>query len=215
MAKSRRTAWALVMIIAGVVLAGTAAIAADQQNLKIGIVDLEKIYNTAPRVKQYTESLNVFRQDLATKLDIRSQNLMLNENEIKELIDLKLKPSATDKDKTRIQEIEDLERSRDGEYKTLQSTKEPNDQQKARQKELQDMQQKSKDTGNALAKDYDGQLQSKMQELNGKAETDIREAINKFASSKGFQIVLAKEAVLFGGTDISDDVIKNLDRKAQ
>jgi Skp family chaperone for outer membrane proteins len=205
-------AWALAIMVVGVGLIGSAATAADG-DLKIGIVDGEKVYTNAPRVKQYTEELNVLRQELAQKLDIRSQNMMLNDAEIQELITLKAKTPSSPAEDARIKALEDTERSRDAEYKTLQGTKEPTADQKARLKELQDMQQHSKDTGNALAKDYDGQLQTKMQELNSKAEADVREAITKVASEKGVQMVFAKEAVLFGGTDISDDVIKNLDRK--
>lgn len=77
------------------------------------------------------------------------------------------------------------------------------------------MRQKAKDTLDALAKDYDGQLKSKQQELLGKADADIRGAINKVAGEKGITMVIAKDAVLFGGLDITDDIIKNLDRKMQ
>ena len=63
-----------------------------------------------------------------------------------------------------------------------QETKDLNDQQKARLKELQDLQQKSKDTGNALIKDYDGQYQTKMGELQGKIDAEIQAAVVKMAS---------------------------------
>lgn len=214
MLKSRRMAWMLAVALAGAAWIAGAALGADQ-DLKIGVVDIEKAYKDAPRVKQYTEELNAFRDSLGKKLDIRSQNMMLDENEIKELIDLELKDTKTDKDKARIDELKKIERDKDEKLKQLQATKDLDDQKKALQNQLQEMQQKSKDTGNALAKDYDGQLSTKMQELNGKAETDIREAIAKIAAAKGFVLVVTKEAVLFGGTDITDDVIGKLDRKMQ
>jgi Skp family chaperone for outer membrane proteins len=205
---TRRIAWTLAICVAAVSLATCVWAAAE---IKIGIVDTERAYKDAPRIKHYTEDLNKLRQSLATKLDIRSQNMMLDENEIKELIELKTKDNPSDKDKARIKELEDIERARDAELKALQETKEPNEQQKARQKVLSDMQQKSKDTGSALARDYEGQLQSKMQELNTKAENDLREAINKVAQAKAITVVIAKEAVLFGGIDITDEVIAKLE----
>lgn len=215
MLKSRVLAWAMAIMCAGAGLIVSSAKAADQP-MKIGIVDIEKVYANAPRVKQYNEQLAAFRQELSQKLDIRNQNRMLNETEIEELINLKTKDKRTAAEDARIKELEALEKSRSAELTTLQSTKEPNDQQKARLKELQDMQQKSNDTGNALLKDYDGQLQSKVQELMGKAEVDVRDVISKIAADKGLSMVLAKDpAVLYGGIDISDDVIKNLDRKMQ
>lgn len=208
----RRMALILGSVVAGMALLGTIAMAADSTP-KIGVVDLDKLYKDAPRVKQYTDQLNVFKDSLAAKLDIRGQNLMLDENEIKELIDLKAKQAPTEKDTARIKELTDAERARDDQFKLLSGKSPLDDTEKGKLKQFQDMQQKSKDTGTALAKDYDNQLSSKMQELNGQAEKDVQDAINKVAEAKGLTMVVAKAAVLLGGIDITDDVISKLDRK--
>lgn len=214
MLKSRRMAWTLATIISAVCFTGMAAIAADNSP-KIAVVDLAKVYKDAPRVKQYMEELDGFRAQLGQKLEIRSQNMMLDENEIKELIDLKLKATATDKDKARISELMDIERKRDEELKQLQATKDLSEPQKARQTELQKLQANSKTTGESLEKDYNANLQSKIQELDEKAKVDMQEAINKVAGEKAYTLIFDKSAVMFGGTDISDQVIAKLDRKIQ
>ena len=211
----RRAAWILLTGIAVVGLLGSAVYAAPAANeVKIAIVDTQKIYKEAPRIRQYQEQLDAFKQLLTTKLDIRSQNWMLDETEILELITLKTKEKPTDADTARIKALTDIERAKGTELTTLQQTANPTDQQKARQKELMDLQQKSKDTANATLKDYDAQYQSKMQELQGKIDTDLQAAVTKVAESKGYTIVLDKVVVMLGGTDISDLVIGALDRKA-
>jgi len=205
----------MAVAIAAVVIMGTAAAAADS-GLKIGVVDIQKIYKDAPRVKQYMETLEALKQELGLKLEVRSQNLMLDENQIKELVDLKLKGvGATDKDKARIAELVDAEKKLDEEFKTLQGTAQPNDTQKARLKVLQDLREKSTTTGTALEKDYNSQLVSKAQELDDKAKVEMQEVINKVAETKALNFVISKDAVLFGGIDVTDDVIKNMDRKSQ
>lgn len=214
MLKSRRMAWTLATMIAAVCFTGISAFAADNSP-KLAVVDLQKVYKEAPRVKQYMEELDSFRAELGQKLEIRSQNMMLDENEIKELIDLKLKTAATDKDKARITELENSERAKDAEFKQLQSTKDLNDQQKARMSELQKLQSNSKTTGEQLEKDYNSNLESKVQDLDGKAKADMLDAINKVAEGKGYAAVMDKSAVLNGGTDITDQVIAKLDRKIQ
>ena len=209
MLKSRRMAWTLTLTIVTALIGFPTAMAA--QEAKIGIVDTARVYKDAPRIKKYTEDLNKFRQSLGAKLDIRSQNRMLDENEVKELVDLKLKETPTDKDKARVKELEDAERARDAELKALQETKEPDDAKKARLKQLQDMQQSSNTKGNELAKDYDDQLASKMQELTSNAEKEMRDVIKSVAEAKALTLVVAKEAVLFGGIDISDDIIAKME----
>jgi len=214
MFKSRRMAWTLATVIATICITGISAFAADNST-KVAVVDLQKVYKDAPRVKQYMEELDAFKGQLSQKLEIRSQNMMLDENEIKELIDLKLKATATDKDKARIKELEDSERARDAEFKQIQATKDLTDAQKARQAELQKLQSNSKTTGESLEKDYTANLDSKVQELDAKAKVDMQEAINKVADAKGLSLILDKSAVMFGGNDITDLVIAKLDRKIQ
>jgi len=212
MTKSRITAWVTAAAVAVGVLMGVACFAADPPQ-KIGVVDLMKVDKDAPRIKQYGEEADKFRALLQQRLEIRLQNLMLDENEIRELIDLRTKENSSDKDKARAKELEDAERAKDAELKQLQETKEPDEAQKARLKQLQELQQKSKSTGEALRQDYEGQLQSKMIELRGQVETDLREAVKKIAEAKQLTMVVVKDVVYFGGIDITDDVIGKLDRK--
>lgn len=214
MIKSGVMAWKAVFAAAGLALLGGATFAADA-GPKIGIIDVEKLYNDAPRVKQYREGLVKLRTELGTKLEIRSQNRMLSEEQVKEFVDLKLKTKPTEQDTKRIKELTDLEHANDEELKKLQTTAQPTEQQKARLKELTDMQQKSTSIGQQMEKDYNAQLDSKTQELDAKVESEVREAINKVAQEKSYAYVLAKAAVFVGGTDITDDVIGKLERKAE
>lgn len=209
----RRAAWIAIagFFVLGVI--GSGALAAPANDAKIGVVDSQKVYKEAPRIKQYQEQLDGFKKTLSDKLELRAQNLMLNAQEMDELLTLKTKESPTDADKKRITDLTDIERKKDDELKSLQQVTTPTDQQKARLKELMDIQQKSKDTGAALLTDYDNQYKSKMQELQGKIDGELQAAVAKVADSKGLTLVLDKAAVMIGGTDISDAIIAALDRK--
>jgi len=212
---SRRTAWLMCAVFVAALMAAP-VLAADEAS-KVGVVDLARVYKDAPRVKQYREDLDKLTATLGKQLEIRSQNLMLEEAEIKELIDIELKApeSLTDKEKARQKELKDRERALDAEFKQLVANTQPDDTQKAKQKQLQDLQAKSKATGEALEKDYNSRLQTKAVELDEKARADINEAVNKVAAAKSLTMIFAKDAVMFGGVDITDDVINNLDRKVQ
>ncbi|MCX8053565.1 MAG: OmpH family outer membrane protein [Armatimonadetes bacterium] len=182
---------------------------------KIGVIDIQKILTEAPRMKQYEEEYQNLRNQLQRNLDIRSQNLMLDENEIKELIDLKTKPNPTEAEKARIAELEKIEKQRDSRLKELQAIKEPSEAQKAELKSLQEMRSKSETTGRAVEEDYLSRLQTKTQESYKKMDADLQEAVNKVVEVKGLTLVLVKDAVRFGGIDITDDVISKLERKVQ
>lgn len=212
----RRAAWTVFAGIVVVGLLGSVAWAAPAANeVKIAVVDSQKVYKEAPRIRQYQEQLDAFKQLLTAKLDIRSQNWMLDETEIQELIGLRTKEKPTDADNARIKALTDIERAKDDELKSLQQTTAAlTEQQKARLNELMDLQKKSKDTANATLKDYDAQYQAKMGELQTKIDTELQAAVVKVAESKQFTVVIDKAVVMLGGTDISDLVIGALDRKA-
>lgn len=212
----RRTASFLVAVVVFGTVTASTVMAADNA-FKVGVVDFARVTRDAPRVKQYREEFDQLAATLEKQLEIRSQNLMLDETEVKELIELKLKPAEalSEKEKTRIDELQKKERSLDEEFKQLQATTQPTEQQKVRLQELQEIQRKSKTTGEALEKDYNSRLQAKAVELEEKITIDIQEAVKKVADAKGLSLVLSRAAVLFGGLDITDEVVNKLDRKAQ
>ena len=76
---------AICLLVGAMAIIGltSSASQAAPNDVKIGVVDLQKVYSDAPRVKQYQEQLDAFNRSLASKLDIRSQNMMINEEEIK------------------------------------------------------------------------------------------------------------------------------------
>ena len=53
-------------------------------------------------------------------------------------------------------------------------------------------------------------VQQKEQELLEPVMKSIEDAVKKVADQKGLAVVIAKEAVVYGGQDITDDVLKAL-----
>lgn len=213
MITSRGMVWTIA-IAAGLWLISSACMAAEG-GLAVGTVDVTKVYAEAPRVKQLREVLERHNLELSQKLEIRGQNLMLTEEQVRELIELKQKANATEADKAKIKQYTDLEKANDEELKKLQGTAQPDEKQKARLNELTDLQKKSKATGEQMERDYNTQLQNEARELEAKAASEIEDVIRKIAEEKKFSFVFAKDSVLFGGTDVTTMVIDRLERKPE
>lgn len=188
---------------------------AQDDNQDTGVVDLQKVWEKAPRGQQYDEELREFQLGLTKKIDIRAQNLMLSDEEIKELIELMTKEQTTEAESARLQELQSLDRDRDKELKDLQVVASPNDEQKARLKTLQDMQKKSTETMQSIDRDYQEQIATKAEEYRSQFIVEIEEAIKAVAEEKKMKMVFDSMAALYGGTDITDDVIGKLDRKVK
>ena len=80
-----------------------------------------------------------------------------------------------------------------------------------------DFEEKSAGMSDQEKQDYYQQcqqrLQQKQQELLDPMVKSIDEAIKKVADSKGLSVVIDSAAVVYGGQDITQDVIKNLSKK--
>ncbi|HYM90109.1 MAG TPA: OmpH family outer membrane protein [bacterium] len=64
-----------------------------------------------------------------------------------------------------------------------------------------------------VQREVNAQLLKKRQELIGGLEKDIRAAIEKIARDQGISIVLSREVVLYGGVDLTDQVVKAISAK--
>lgn len=215
-------AW-MAAAVAALVLTGTAAWPATTKQPSIGIIDLQSVTEKAPRMMQYAEEIKAFAQAIHTDLDIRAENTLLTDDEVKELINLKTKPNPSAADIARIKALTAAEFSRDEELNNLRNAKNLDDKQKARMKELQEIQRKSEAAQDTVANDYTGKLRSTERDLRAKANDEIRAAASAVAKARGLTLVLAKntivpdgrvvDLVLIGGVDITDDIVAKLERK--
>lgn len=68
-----------------------------------------------------------------------------------------------------------------------------------------------KDRISKVAERFEREIAEKDAELTGKIIRDIRNRVEKIAKNLNIQIVLDKEAVFFGGIDITENVIRELE----
>lgn len=61
-----------------------------------------------------------------------------------------------------------------------------------------------------LMSKYEQEIAEKDKELTDKLMADIQASMKKISQQKGLAVILDKQVVLYGGTDITDDVIKDI-----
>ena len=89
---------------------------------------------------------------------------------------------------------------------------------KAFYEELQnDLKEKSAGMSHQEKQDYAAQCQQRFQQrqrdLLDPIMKSIDAAVKKIADNKGLAVVIAKDAVVYGGQDITDDVVKEITKK--
>ena len=88
--------------------------------------------------------------------------------------------------------------------------------QKASQEAQADFESKSANMNDQEKADYYQQtmqrLQQKNEELMEPIEKSIQDAVKSVAEKKGLSVVIEKGAVVYGGQDITQDVVKQLSK---
>lgn len=181
-----------------------------------GTVEPGKIWQSHSKVQQARQELAKLNNLLENRLSLRDRNKLLTEQEITELQNLKEKAKPTDAEKARIKELEDIAKQRDVQLLDLVGKKEPSEAESGTLAELQARSAKADQTLGELIREYDKQLKDKEAELTKSMpnlDQEILDAVKAVAEAKKLSVVISQQAVLFGGIDITEDVITQMNKK--
>ena len=219
---SRFFAGAVLLVAAlsgGVFLSPAPAYAADNTAVAaFGIVDLSRLKDSKPQ-QLAVDALQRTQQSYVSILKRLDQGTarFLTEPEVNELESLYEKATPTDADKKR---MGDLEAKGDGmkrELTTLQNTPASAQNsaaatQSGRLQTLNDMQGKGTESLQKLAATLEGKFKEAQDASERKVLGQIRSAVAKIAKNKNLSAVFSSDMALYATTDITDDVLKDLNK---
>lgn len=201
----RRLGVVLVAAIAAAAMVGP-AFSADA----VGFVSVQEVFQGYAKTAKSNEELDALTKTLVGKLQVMEANLLLPDADVRELATLSSKDKLSDVESARRKSLEDRQKTLDKELTDLQAKKEPTAQELARMKELQEKQAKGKENIDKAKDESDKAFQARSKELSGLIREDILKAIEAVAKDKKYSLIVDKDAVLFGGTDVTKDVLEKL-----
>ncbi|MFA6665587.1 MAG: OmpH family outer membrane protein [Armatimonadota bacterium] len=217
MPKLHRITGILVLTLMFAAIAVSSAHAADNK-AAFGTIDIEKVFNNCDKTKQLSQELAAYRDQLSLKLDTRKINRLLTNEEFNQLADLQTKQNPSAADRARVQELLDMSRLREIELQGLQQKPNLTESDKARLNELQDQITKTQSIMQADAAKYQAELEKKNVDMQKEVLDSIAQATASVAKEKGLSMVFSKslgqiQFIVYSSADITDDVIKNLNKK--
>lgn len=214
--------WKVAGCIAAVVASGVVGLelrswakdpAPAKSTSSIGFVDLnmvtEQIKET-PNWKTMVEQFETSKTKFKLEIDELTKIRYLTAVERKELDDLRAKPKPSDAEKSRIGQLEKRSDDLDTEYQTLGQTEKLSPEQTKRLDALKTI----RDNGvNDLQKEAAKRAKD-LQDLEAKVldamQGKVIVAVGEIAKKQDLTLVLDRQAVLSGGTDLTQDVLKRL-----
>lgn len=211
--------WMRVLILSCIVLCIAFAVRASGEDKKaVGMyatVDFKKIATDYKAKDEAESTFKVMQNHYAARLSRREQMALLSEDEQKSLDTLYEKANQTDKDKADIKAIEDKSKKESDQINAIQQKKdtELTDADKAKLKEVGERVRGAQTRYTAMKEDLMMQLDKFNSTQSDLLLTKIRGAIAKVAEQKGVSLVFNSEVALYAGTDITPQVVGELNKK--
>lgn len=201
-----------VTLAGSAVLGGARCARAADAAPAFGSVDQQKIqagYNKRADLERSIQDINV---RLSNQLKLISSSDMLSGAQQQELQTLLSKPDQSDADKARITALQAQSNKDAAELRALQQKADPNADDKARLSALTAQQQASHQALQALSESYNEQFKTEADKVTAQFTDSVKHAIAAVAKDKGLSIVFDSTVAVYTANDISDEVIKRLNK---
>jgi Skp family chaperone for outer membrane proteins len=218
MSQMNMNRWRAVLVAGSLVaLAGFSMRASSDEKKNSGVfgtVDFKKLSADYKAKDKVENTLKRMQTQFQARLSRRDNMPLLTDAEQDQLDKLYEKDTPTDADKAKIKEIEDKAKNASDEIQKL-SQKKDTELTDAEKKKLQDTGQKIKEAQQKFAtlkEDLSGQFDRFGTTQQDDLMKSIRAAIAKVAEQKGLSIVFSNEVALYAGTDITPQVVAELNK---
>jgi Skp family chaperone for outer membrane proteins len=176
-------------------------------------VDLVRVGKEFDGTKNSQAELDGYQQTLRKQLDDRESVRFLDEKERAEVDKLRAVASPSDEQKKQLNDYLATSKSREAQLRALQQNPNKSDQEKADADRLSKLSARTDEDMDAMGEKLEGQLQAKADEISKKLTDTVTVAIEAVAKEKGYMAVVDKKAMLYGGTDVTEEVLKQLNKK--
>lgn len=197
------------VLVVGLLLSLTPARAEDP---KVGKIDMERVFKEYKLYAQLHDEFNNFANKLLSQAEQRAKRFtLLLDEEWNHLVDLLNKgPNATAAERAAIAGLEKLNNDRDVELARLEGKPALTEDERKKYGELVAMRTQARQGIEDLKNKVQQQINERDEELTAQVFAKIEAGVEKVATEKKLTLVLLSKVVLFGGVDITDDVVKLL-----
>ena len=214
-----------VLVLAAIVLCIVASLTGaragqDKAALKTAIIDMQRVNTEYVVIKDFRDMADKQERDWKIEFEVIQRNQLLNEDDRKALVALRIKDrndpkSVTKPEQDKMKMLDDKSKALTEDFIKLQNTPvgalTPND-----SKKLTDYTalanaagEYAKNRQQALTAEID----AKGKELSGKVQENIAKALSDVAKKSGYNLILDKQIAPYGEFDCTKDVLSQLNKK--
>ena len=177
-----------------------------------GSVDINRLQTQSTRKVKYDTELHALADRLDAAFKMQAQSLMLNSADQNELGSLLTNPHPTDSDRARITALETKAAQAAQQLIDLQQKKDPTPADTAQLGALNDANAAGQKIVQGIGDGYQAQLKKLSDDDNAAFTQSVKEAITAAAQQRGLSVVFTSDIAVYTANDITDDVIKRINK---
>ncbi len=205
---------AALAIIVGLAGAAVAAPAAAPEAVKVGIVDMSRVAGEYRQMQEWNQQFQEFQRKQEEQLQDRHTTRLLTDAERQEYTDLAAMGAPTDANKKRLQELRQLSTTREQRLNELRPKTDRTAAEEAEFKQWSSLYDLRMTELAGLQAELQSAREAEYERLSKQVADSVNDAVKAVAESQKLTIVLKKDAVMLGGTDITDAVLAKLNGPA-
>jgi len=197
----------------GLALPSAAQKGAKKPDAVVGFVDLGLVTEQVKQTPEWKQAVSEFEAEKTrhrTELEDMQRLRYLSKAEHEELASLRAKTKSSDAEKARVAALLARSDELEAEFRTLAGVEKPSDDQNKRIGDIQKLRDQGIQALQAEGEKRAGLLQKKEGDLLTKMQERILKIVTQVAENKGMVMVVDRQAILYGGQDLTDDVVKKL-----
>jgi Skp family chaperone for outer membrane proteins len=199
------------MLMAAVLLVGgTGKAWSAEGELTLGVVDMDRVANEYREMQRLNMEFQDYQREQEQKLQAHHKARMLTDEERQEYVDSRAMGAPTDVVRARLKELEELSSVREKRILDLRKKEEQTEEEQAELAELETLYNQRMDELAQLQADMQASRLEKYEELSQLVADNVDGAVKAVAERQKLTIVVRKESMLYGGSDITDAVLKEL-----
>lgn len=200
-------------IVLAALAVGIVGLAAFQnQTAKFGVVDVSAVADKSKLGQREKQAFDAFRREVNNILTFINNNKVMTAQQRDQLLTLWLAEKPTDQQKQQLEQLKSAIQTASSRYAELVRKTNPTPD------ELTELSEKSALAGvtqdvlpqiqNSLAQELQARAQEKQTSVLAKA----REAAAKYGKQQGFSVIFDSDVAPYAANDVTDEVVKVMDR---
>jgi Skp family chaperone for outer membrane proteins len=206
------TAGLALSLLATPALRPVAAAPAAPSTPVYGSVDLDKLIAGYSKKPVYDQQVQDFEAKLDAQFKQEETYDMLSKDQQTQLMNLLAKPTPASQDQATITQLEAQSTKDAQELSGLQLKQTPTDDEKARLQALTQQHLAGQQALKDIADSFAQQVQTKQQALSNELSATVLAAISTVAKDRGLTMVFSSQVALYSTNDITEDVLKKLNK---